>query len=278
MYSCNDRIKLASPDVKIPWEDNSCISEVTEDYYALIWKEKFYIEEDELIQEHPAMKIKMYYKQPFEIANKYFFPWLRDESEYFNVDFILYIKGKPIYLYNNTLITFNNKVFTDFDRNYKCKVHFRGEDLNYPKMLKLLNNVLVYYHRNQYSKIDFELIVKNEAGHLLINEDCNRASLQDLKAIRTGDTIEDGGTRLDSTILDSKVFNTRYKFPLLLADSIIQSENNKDFSISSITYNYLTTETPDTTSYDLYSTIMRRDDIDMQHTNLSQLLKENNNG
>lgn len=257
VYSCNDKIKHNNNFVQIPWNDNSCISEVTDEYYALIWKEKHYIENGELLQERPALKVKMYYKLGTQQNEKIVFPWLRDESEYFNINHILYIKGQPIYLYNNTLTTFNEEVYTDYDNIYKCKIHFRGEDLNYPKMYKLINNILVYYHRNQYSKIDFSLTIKNEAGHILLNEDANKNSLQDLRALRAEDLIIDGQTRLDSTILDSKVFNTQYKFPCLLADTIIESENDKEFSISSITYNYITSETPDQTAYDLYTSILR---------------------
>ena len=227
---------------------------------CLIWKEKYYIEDGDLIQERPAIKVKMYYKLGVQQNEKIVYPWLRDESDYFNVEHILYIKGKPIYLYNNTLTTLHNEVFTDYDKIYTCQVHFRGEDLNYPKMIKLLSNVLVYYHRNQYSKIDFDLMVKNEAGHILLDSKRKRTSLQDLRALREGDTLFDGEVRLDSTILDSKVFNTAYKFPCLLADSIITATNDKEFSISSITYNYITAETPDQTSYDLYTNILRPQD------------------
>ena len=67
--------------------------------------------------------------------------------------------------------------------------------------------------------------------------------------------------RLDATILDSKVFNTSYKFLCLLADSIVTSENDKEFSLSSITYNYTTSEVPDTTAYDLYSNIIRMKEV-----------------
>lgn len=260
VYSCNDRIKHNNNFVKIPWDDNSCISEVTEDYYALIWKEKYSIQNEDLVLERPALKVKMYYKLGTQQNEKIVYPWLRDESDYFNIDHILYIKGKPIYLYNNTLTTFHNEVYTDYDKIYTCQVHFRGEDLNYPKMIKLLSNILVYYHRNQYSKIDFDLKVKNEAGHILLDSSRKRSSLQDLRALRTGDTLVDGEVRLDSTILDSKVFNCAYKFPCLLADSTITATNDKEFSISSITYNYLTAETPDQTQYDLYTNILRPQD------------------
>jgi hypothetical protein len=233
------------------------MSEVTEDYYALIWKEKFYIENGELIQERPCLKLKMYYKMGYELNNKVLFPWLRDESEYFNTDYIIYIKGKPVYLYNNTLISFNENIYTDFGKVYKCMIHFRGEDIGYPKLYKLISNVLVYYHRTQSSKIDFDLFIKNEAGHSILGSDSKRLSLQDLRILKAGDSINNESVRLDSTILDSKVFNTSYKFPCLIADSTIISENDKDFSLSSITYNYTTCDAPDTTSYDLYTSIIR---------------------
>lgn len=271
VYSCNDRIKHNNNFVRIPWDDNSCISEVTEDYYALIWKEKYTIDGDDLVLDRPALKVKMYYKLGAQQNEKIIYPWLRDESDYFNVDHILYIKGKPIYLYNNTLTTFNNPVYTDYDKIYTCQVHFRGEDLNYPKMYKLINNVLVYYHRNQYSKIDFDLLVKNEAGHEMLGKTSNKDSIQDLRALRTDDKLVDGEMRLDSTILDTKVFNATYKFPLLLADTIITAENNKEFSISSITYNYVTSETPDTTPYDLYTNILRPQET---RESLGALLKQ----
>ena len=257
IHSCNDRLKHLETKVNIPWDDNSCISEATEDYYALIWKERFYIEDGELIQERPGLKLKMYYKQPFQSGSKIFFPWLRDESKYFNVDHILYIKGKPVYLYNNTLITFDKNIYTDFGENYECMIHFRGEDIGYPKMYKLISSILVYYHRTQSSKLDFDILTKNEAGHTLLDSSSKRVSLQDLRALQIGDRLTSESIRLDSTILDSKIFNTTYKFPCLLADTIIRSCNDKDFSLSSITYNYTTSEVPDTTAYDLYTNIIR---------------------
>lgn len=261
VYSCNDKIKHNNNFVKIPWDDNDCISEATEDYYALIWKEKYIIEDEELVLDRPALKIKMYYKLGIHQNEKIVYPWLRDESEYFNISHIVYIKGKPIYLYNNTLLTFNDPCYTDLNNIYKCLVHFRGEDLNYPKMTKLISNVLVYYHRSQNSLIDFDLLVSNEAGHTLLDSKTKRFSLQDLRALRSGESVVDGQVRLDATILDSKVFNTTYKFPCLLADSIISATNDKEFSISSITYNYITSETPDQTQYDLYTNILRPKEV-----------------
>jgi hypothetical protein len=203
------------------------------------------------------MRVKMYYKISKQIENKYFSPWLRDESDYLNIDFILYLKGEPIYLYNNAFISFSKNSYTDFDKSYKCKIHFRAVDLGYPKIFKLLSSVMVYYHRNQYSNIDFNIESRNEAGHLLLTNTKANSSIQDLRVLRIGDVKNNDKIRVDSTIVDSKVFNTSYKFPFLLADTTITSLNNKDFSISSITYNYTSTDIPDSNPYDLYSSIIR---------------------
>jgi hypothetical protein len=50
-------------------------------------------------------------------------------------------------------------------------------------------------------------------------------------------------------------------FPCLLADTIITADTDKEFSISSITYTYTTSEVPETTPYDLYSNIIRMREV-----------------
>ena len=259
---CNDRLLHASSEVEIPWDDNNCISEVTDTYYSLIWKEKYEADkEGDLILKHPGIRVKMYYKMANKLAdNSYVMPWLKDESKYLNTDHCIYIKGKPLFLYNNVLISFEESHYDDLGEDYECKIHFRGVDLNYPKMFKVLSNVLVYYHRNQHTKLDFSLKVLNEAGHLLLDSSKAKKTIQDLKALKA-DSLHYDSFRLDSTILDTRVINTTYKFPCLLADTIITCKNNKEFSLSSITYNYTTIQTPESNPYDLYSSIIRKKDL-----------------
>lgn len=261
VLSANDKIMNKSRDVEIPWDDNTCISEITQDYYALIWKEKHILENGELIQEHPAMKVKLYYKYQNVVHRKVYFPWLRDESKYFNVDHIIYLKGNPIYLYNNVLIDWSERQYKDFDELYKCRVRFRAEDLGYSKMFKFIHNVLVYFHRNQYSSLSFDLLVRNESGHVLIDSKEKRPSIQDLRALRSGDNVSENLMRVDSTVLDTKVFNSSYRFPMLLADTTITAENDKEFSISSLTFNYETIDIPETNPYDLYAHILRKKEV-----------------
>ena len=261
VLSANDKILTKSRDVEIPWDDNECISEITQDYYAIIWKEKFTLEDGDLIQEHPAMKVKLYYKYENVSDGKVYYPWLRDESKYFNVDYIIYLKGNPIYLYNNVLIDWSGKTYTDFSDTYKCLIRFRAEDLGYPKMFKFIHNILVYYHRNQYSSVDFNLLTRNESGHILIDSRNRKLSIQDLRGLRTGDKLTQDTVRLDSTILDTKVFNSAYRFPMLLADTSISVENDLEFSISSITFNYDVIDIPETNPYDLYANILRKKEV-----------------
>ena len=259
---CNDRLLHSSKDVEIPWDDNSCISEVTDTYYSLIWKEKYEADTNgELFLKHPGIRVKMYYKMSNKLNDgSYVMPWLRDESNFLNVEHCIYIKGKPLFLYNNVLISFEEECYQDLKDNYKCLIHFRGVDLSYPKMFKLLSNVLVYYHRNQYTKLDFNLTVRNEAGHLLLDSTKSKKTIQDLKALKA-DSFHIDSFRVDSTILDTRVINTTYKFPCFLADTIITCENDKEFSLSSITYTYTTIQTPESNPYDLYTSIIRKKDL-----------------
>lgn len=254
VHSINDRVKHKNKQVNIPWGDDSCISEITEDYYGLIWK-PLYDGEGSLVR--PGTRIKLYYKYQQTIENKYYFPWLRDVSPCFNASSIVYIKGKPIYISSNRLL--RQEEYKDIDEEYSCAIRLKGVDLGYPKMYKLIQNILLEYHREQSSGVEITVTTKNEAGHILVDPTNNRRSLGDLGAFTEGVVAHDGLTRLDYTIMDSKVINPSFKFPCLIAETLIEAKNIGRFSLSCITYNYTTIETPDSTPYDLYSKIIRKE-------------------
>ena len=77
VQSINDHVRTPSAYVNIPWEDNNCIAELTEDHYALIWKEKTKYVDGQMVVERPAQRIKMYYKLAFQHGGRIIFPWLR---------------------------------------------------------------------------------------------------------------------------------------------------------------------------------------------------------
>ena len=259
LYSANDKIKVPNRNFVIPWEDNNCISEVTEDYYALMWPEKTIVENGEPIVVYPATRIKLYYKTYQNVQGKIFFPWLRDESNLFNIKHLFYINSKPIYLYNNTLVTMSDTYHKDFDDVYECFIRLKAYDLEKPKMFKMLDNVTLFYNRNQYSDVDIEMEGVNEAGHKII-EWKNKPLVQDRKTLAVGDLLNKTGLKLDSTLIDSKVINSVYRFPFLLVEVIIKSKSEKDFSFSSITFNYTTVDIPDQNPYGLYKDIVRKGD------------------
>lgn len=261
---CNTRVLSTNKDVAIPWDDNSCISEVTNDYYALLWKEKLSIDNsNNLVQERPAIRLKLYFNMANQTEDKNsVMPWLRDESKFFNASTVLYYKGKSLMLYNNLLISFNEDTYEDLNTEVPCTIKLKGEELNYAKILKLITNIIVYYHREQHSKIDFKIVTRNEAGHILYDSSKNKLfSINDLRIFKEGDKISDEVIRLDSTIQDVKLFNVINKFPCLLAETTITAENKGRFSLSSISYNYETIDTPEKNPYDMYTNIIRPEEV-----------------
>jgi hypothetical protein len=261
---CNKRLLSVNQEVDIPWDDNSCVSEVTNDYYALLWREKFSIDNNNnLVQERPAIRVKMYFNMANQLEDKsYNMPWLRDESKYFNVSHIIYFKGKSLLLYNNLLLSFNEDTYEDLGEEVTCTIRLKGEELNYAKIYKILSGILVYYHRNQHSKIDFNLTARNEAGHVLYNSKNKLFSIGDLRILKEGDKVSSERIRLDSTIQDTKLFTVVNKFPCLLVETSITVENKGRFSLSSITYYYETIDSPDSNPYDYYTNIIRPEEVE----------------
>ena len=260
---CNDRVITNNQEVAIPWDDNDCISEVTDTYYALIWKEKYYQDDNgELVLEHPGIRAKLYYKMSVKYDDEnYGMPWLRDESDLFNSRFIIYIKGQPVYLYHNTLISFSKEYYKDIEESYECKVHFRGEGLNYPQMYKLIEHIMIGFHRNQYNKVDLDVIIRNEAGHILLDSTSKLKSIGDLAALNIGKKLNSNPLRLDSTIQDTKLLNTINMFPCLLADTTVYAKTDESFTLSSVTYNYTSIDSPDQNPYDTYANIIRPKEV-----------------
>lgn len=257
---CNDRILNDEGEVQIPWDDDDCISEVTNTYYALLWKEKFIIDEyGELIKVHPGIRVKLYYKMSVQYEdNNYGMPWLRDESEVFNTKHIIYVKGKPLYLYNNVLLSFDENYYKDNEQDYECKIHFKGTFLNYETFLKLIENVDVSFHRNQFNKVDLDVIIKNEAGHILLDSASKRYAANDLGALFVGKKINSNELhRVGTTIQDHKMFLTINKFPCLLADTIVKAKTEGSFTLSSLTYSYTSIDSPDTNPSEIYKNIIR---------------------
>lgn len=257
---CNDKLLSNNGEVKIPWDDDTCISEVTNNYYALIWKEKYTIDNDgDLVLDHPGIRVKMYYKMSVQNNDGlYSMPWLRDESFLFNSNFIIYVQGKPLYLYNNALVSFDRDFYSDIEREYDCKVHFKAVDLNYESFLKLIENCLVSFHRNQYNKIDLDVIIKNEGGHVLLDSRSKLYAANDLGSLFVGKKLNQNETnRVGTTVQDYKMFNTINMFPCLMVDTLVTAKTSGWFTLSGLTYEYTTIDAPDSNPSEIYNKIIR---------------------
>jgi hypothetical protein len=122
-----------------------------------------------------------------QIIGKVYLPWLRDESEYFNIEQILYIKGKPVYLHGNNLISFHENKTKDLDKSISFRIVLKPTDMNYPKIFKLFHSVILSYYKNNNSDININCVVRNEAGYIMLDTTKRiHKDAQDLGTFKTG--------------------------------------------------------------------------------------------
>lgn len=248
VYSLNDKLLNPTRETfEIPWRE-PCVSEITSDYYALIWKEKISYENEEVFIERPAMRLKMYYKIGQDIGNRVFFPWLRDEGSVFNVDKIIYIDGISTHLHEMELVQYNKPIYTDLGKPYPCRITTKGFPLNYPKLVKMLSNTLIDFKKGR-NELTLKVKIKNEAGHLLVNSE---------KKIKNIARDGAGSGTIGSTTADSVTYNAEYGFPLLLTTMEIQAESDDSFAFSGVTFNYRALDIPLETMYEAYSKVVRK--------------------
>lgn len=260
VQTLNDRIKHSNGYVKIPWDDNSCVSEITNEFYALIWKEKAYIENKEKIIERPAMRIKMYYKNGYMLDNKVYFPWLKDEGTTFNVDTVFQLGGVSTHLYNNNLIQYTDELGQDLKEDFKYSIRLRAVDLGYPKITKLLKSVILYYYKDIY-EAEIKVEAKNESGNIILSQSSREApSSVDKPSIQYNEVLTNNH-KIGRTMQEARIFKPNYRFPCLLVDLYIEGKNKGLFSLSSVTFDYITTNIPQKTTLDSYKQIITEDTI-----------------
>lgn len=263
VYSANDKLKFTnnalidSLGCAIPWDDNSCVSEITEDYYGLIWGAQYSYDAGEIYCSRPAIRVKMYYKMLTEDVNKYTIPWLIDNLGERTISHSLIIEGKPKYLVDNKLLT--QEGYTDEGENFPCIIHLKSVDMGYPKHLKFLNSLMLSTQRDQNESINLNTVIKNEANYILL--DSSKKSLQQLRSAHHGASLK-SPLKLGKTNLNTTVYNMQYKYPCLSAGVLVTAKTDGWFSIASLVFTYTSAETPDSTPFDTYTKILRKGDID----------------
>jgi hypothetical protein len=262
VYSANDKLKMTNNALletlgcPIPWEDNSCVSEITDEYYGLIWSASYAYDGKDIYCIRPTIRVKMYYKMLVEDVNKYTMPWLIDNLGNKNISYTFSIENKPKYLIDNNLYT--QKDYTDNGDIFSCKAYLKNVDLNYPKQVKFLNSVVLCTQRDQEKHVEVNIKIKNDAGYVLLNS--SKKTLQQLRSAHSGANFCKP-MKIGKTNLNATVYNMQYRFPCLNAGALITSDTEGWFSLSSVLFTYTSAETPDSTPFDNYTKILRKGDV-----------------
>lgn len=245
-------------------------SEVTEDYYALIF---------------PVQKLrwKMYFKLPIKYQGdpKTYYPWLRDTSENaFDIRSVFYLKGI------STMVTKNGKIiqFTSLDYKdlgtdtYSSKIITKAYDLGYPKFIKYLNTLNVYYYRDYSQVFTLDVELKNEADHDIYGlvykasheyaEDDNKDTIVDriiYKGVQPIDKelLVADRTTLDNAILGpqprytSKVFTPINMSPFLSISVVLTINDATNVTLGSLGFTFVTAQNPDESMQNYYGNIIK---------------------
>lgn len=262
-----------SPDVFIPKVEfgpnyeRELYSEVTEDYYGIIFPEH-------------NLRWKMYYKRAIYDENIPFFPWLRDLTSALEINGIVKINNTVTHITTDKLIQYNGIDYKDLGENFEHSITTKAFHLNYPGFGKFVNSMHISFYRGATTLLVMNVDVFNEANFKLIG--INETSFYDEEldtivwaefdsyyglnildpdraALIEGTTAIEG-SKLGKSVFTSRVYNPDLKFPCLSAYATIKSSSPEAFSLSSITYDYTTTELPAKTLPQIYSEIFRKVD------------------
>jgi hypothetical protein len=262
-----------SPDVFIPKIDFApgyerlLYSEVTEDHYGIIFPEQ-------------NLRWKMFYKRPVYNNNIASFPWVRDISQAFEIDGTVKINNTITHITSDKLIQYNGNDYKDLGVAFEHQIITKAYHLEYPGFGKFVNSLHVSFYRGATTLLVMNVDVFNEANFKLIG--VNEVSFYDEeldtivyaefdayfglniidpdRAALIEGTTPIQGSKLGKSVYTSRVYNPDLKFPCLSAYATIKSSSPEAFSLSSITYDYTTTELPAKTLPQIYSEIFRKVD------------------
>jgi hypothetical protein len=250
-----------------PGYERELFSEVTEDHYGIIFPKE-------------NIRWKMYYKRANYNENIPYFPWLRDISTTFNIKSVVKINNVVTHMYENKLIQYNDFGFKDLAEEFNFKIVTKAYHLEYPGFGKFVNSLLLNFYRGSTALLELTLNVYNESNFKLIGSTETSFYDENTNSIVWGDfnkyyniDIEDpdraslvldltsiSGSKLGKSIYSSKVYNPDLKFPCLSAYVVIESSSPEAFSLSSLTFDYTTTEMPAKSLPLIYNQILRKED------------------
>lgn len=253
---------------EIPYSEDyefKLFSEVTDEYYALIYPEQ-------------NLRWKMYYKNPIYNPgeNKPSYPWLRDKTEALKIDSTFKINGISTHVTEDYLIQYTDDKYLDLGKEYEHSVKTKAYDLGLPAFGKFLNSLMMGFYRGSTVVSVIDVDVYNEAEYLLIGKRSTSFYDEETQTVIWGDpdtyygrnieemdrpTLSDesvlDGSRLDKALYSSKTFNADLRFLCLGAYVHIRSSSPEAFALSSLIFDYTSTDLPSKSLTELYSQIIR---------------------
>ena len=268
------QISHSSPDVKMPrikYSDNyeyELFSEITDDYYGIIFP-----------------KAKERWKMYFNMGRNYderpgvYFPWLRDEGDIFEIKNVLTINNISTHLYDNKLIQYIDEDYKDLGEPFKTKFLLKAFDMYNPALVKFIQSVVLYYYRGATDDLSLDFKIYNEGNYLLMGDKSisfydeeKKAIIYDNPNTYYTDNLEELDKQslvidhnslekgiIGKDLLTSKTFRSALKFPCLNAYVEIVIDSAEAFSLSSLTFNYVTTDMPKKSLPNIYAKIIRDD-------------------
>jgi len=250
VYEINTHVKQENHFIKIPFDDNDCISELTDNYYALYWHDEF-DSDNNLIR--PPYRLKMYYKNAIQNDNRIVFPFLLDQGEIFNTDCVVEIAGKSYSMYDSKLISFNDNYYKDLDKPYEFKIITRGYELNYPQFVKSILRFQIVFGHQQADALNLNVKIYNEALSEILKN----------RSIRQEGGAADGTSRIiksDSQLTSYLILTPSMRETCMNATVELSGVATQDFSLSSFTFFYKTRSVPKVSPIERYKKIVRKGD------------------
>lgn len=244
----NSHLKQENLFIKIPFDNNNCITELTDEYYGIYWKETFDSDNDLI---HPAYRLKFYYKKAYEDGGRIIIPALIDESEIFNTDFIIQIAGQNFIFHNKKLISFNENHYKDLTETINYKLITRGFELNYPQFIKSVKKIMISYSNDESTEATFEAKVFNEAMIEILKS----------KKIKFENNVlpeKNNIFKVDSYITNYLLLSAPLREDAMNVTIEISGEAENYLCVNSITVLYKTKSTPRKSPLDNYKNIIRK--------------------
>ena len=262
--------KLRFPNIPYsPRYESELFSYVSDECYVLVFPKE-------------EVRWKMYFKESirYENENHITYPWLRDLSPLLNCKGLLNINNQETYLTSNfQLVQFNSIDYSDLGEEYKMRIITKAWDLTYKNIVKFVNSIMLNYSRGNTSILKLNLYAFNESAIRLIGPRseafidkytgkvvyANKDNYYDEDAHDMDkpslilNTTNLGNAKIGIPYFSSKMFHSEKRFPMINVSVAIESSSKEAFSLSSISFNYITTDISPKTLPKLYSEILREE-------------------